>query len=152
MRGNLDTTDSPNGVIEAVDVNGDVTLDNGGTYTTTLQCISPTLIMSILDVVIVPSIADEDFPNVVLEAMALGKPVIASSIAGIPEQIIDGETGLLLPPNNVHQLEVAIMNLSHDVPLRSRMGKAAALRSQDFFSAELAVTKYMLLYQNIIRE
>jgi glycosyltransferase involved in cell wall biosynthesis len=108
--------------------------------------------MSILDVLVLPSIADEDFPNVILEAMAHGKPVIASAIAGIPEQVVDGGTGLLVQPSNVQQLENAILRLNRNKPLRLKMGKAAALRSQDFFSADLVVENYIRLYNNLTKD
>ena len=108
--------------------------------------------MSILDVLVLPSIADEDFPNIILEAMAHGKPVIASAIAGIPEQVVDGGTGLLVQASNVQQLENAILRLNRNEPLRLKMGKAAALRSQDFFSADLVVENYIRLYNNLTKK
>jgi glycosyltransferase involved in cell wall biosynthesis len=52
--------------------------------------------MSVMDVLVLPSVRDEDFPNVILEAMLLSKPVIATRLAGIPEQVVDGVTGLLV--------------------------------------------------------
>ncbi|MEI8218690.1 MAG: glycosyltransferase family 4 protein, partial [Elusimicrobiota bacterium] len=57
-------------------------------------------LMAAADMVVLPSLSNEDFPNVVLEAMSLGKPVIASTIAGTPEQIDTGRTGLLVDPGN----------------------------------------------------
>jgi glycosyltransferase involved in cell wall biosynthesis len=58
-----------------------------------------------LDVLVLPSIQNEDFPNVILEAMSLAKPVVATKLAGIPEQVLDGETGLLVEPGDVEQME-----------------------------------------------
>ena len=49
--------------------------------------------MTALNVLILPSVQDEDFPNVILEAMSLVKPVIASRLAGMPEQVVEGVTG-----------------------------------------------------------
>ena len=108
--------------------------------------------ISILDVLVLPSIADEDFPNVILEAMAYGKPVIASSIAGITEQVVDGETGLLVQPNNAQQLGNAILKLNHNESLRDKMGQAASLRSQNFFSPDLVVANYMKLYKQLNKD
>lgn len=105
--------------------------------------------MAIIDVLILPSVADEDFPNVVLEAMALGKPVIASSLAGVPEQLVDGETGLLVAPRNVEKLAQAITRLCNDAPSRIGMGQAARYRFQKLFTAEVAVKNYLILYQSL---
>lgn len=106
--------------------------------------------MALLDVLILPSVDEEDFPNVILEAMGLGKPVIASCLAGTPEQIVDGETGLLLTPRDACQLAAAIRRLRLDEQLRLRMGQAGLRRFQEFFTAEVAVRNYISLYQSLI--
>lgn len=62
------------------------------------------------DVLIVPSIADEDFPNVILMALALGRPIIASRLAGIPEQV-DGSMSMLVTPGDVRELRDAMESL-----------------------------------------
>ena len=104
--------------------------------------------MAMLDVLILPSVADEDFPNVVLEAMAHGKPVIASRLAGIPEQVSEGATGFLTDPRNVEQLAQAITEISNNAQLRLKMGKAASNKFQNFFTAEVSVENYLTLYQS----
>ena len=106
--------------------------------------------MSLLDVLILPSISDEDFPNVILEAMALGKPVISTRLAGVPEQVIDGETGFLVNPRNVDELKLAIKELCNNTTLRLQMGRAAVYNFEDKFTAEIAVKKYMALYKSMI--
>lgn len=106
--------------------------------------------MSLLDVLVLPSIDYEDFPNVILEAMGLGKPIIASRLAGIPEQIVDGENGLLVEPRNVDQLAAAMTRLLLDEKLRIRMGRAGWKRFQGCFTAEVAVNNYLSLYQSLI--
>lgn len=106
--------------------------------------------MAILDALILPSVADEDFPNVVLEAMSLGKPVIASRLAGVPEQVCEGETGLLVSPRSVEQLALAITQLCNNGPLRKQMGEAAADRFQICFTAEVSIKNYLTLYQSLI--
>jgi len=75
------------------------------------------------DVVVLPSLS-EGLPFVVLEAMAMARPVIASSVNGVPEIIQDGLTGLLVPPRNPHALERAIRSLLRDPMRAARMGKA----------------------------
>ena len=103
--------------------------------------------MSALDVLILPSVQNEDFPNVILEAMALGKPVIASRITGTPEQVKDGVTGLLVEPSNVDQLMDAISFLMNRADLRFEMGSAALNYFNSNFTGMKALNNYMNLYQ-----
>jgi glycosyltransferase involved in cell wall biosynthesis len=106
--------------------------------------------MASLDVLILPSVADEDFPNVVLEAMALAKPVVATRLAGMPEQVVDGETGFLVKPRNVEELAGAIMELCNNKALRSQMSQAAISKFEEKFTAEISVRNYMALYKSIM--
>jgi L-malate glycosyltransferase len=106
-------------------------------------------LMNAADIVALPSIANEDFPNVVLEAMSLSKPVVASIIAGTPEQIVDGETGLLVPPADADALANALATLSADPGLRERLGSAARSRFAERFTAEHAVEAYRALYAEL---
>lgn len=106
--------------------------------------------MDALDVLILPSVSDEDFPNVVLEAMALGKPVIASNLAGTPEQIDDSVTGFLVEPRNVDQLSDAIYKLLNNASLRRSMGMAALSRFANKFNCQFALSEYSNLYKKLI--
>lgn len=107
--------------------------------------------MAALDVLILPSVQDEDFPNVILEAMALGKPVIASRIAGTPEQVLDGITGLLVEPRNVAQLAEAVFQLIDNANnMRSSMGQAAIQRFNTHFTSQIALKNYSNLYTKLI--
>ena len=108
--------------------------------------------MSVLDVLILPSVQDEDLPNVILEVMALGKPVIASRLAGTPEQVIDGATGLLTEPRNVEQLAIAILKLLDNADMRSSMGRAALVRFNENFTSKIALNKYNNLYKKLIED
>jgi len=62
-----------------------------------------------MDIIVQPSLFDETFPCSIIEAMACGKLVIGSKVAGIPEQIKDRKTGFLVNPGNVRQLTKAII-------------------------------------------
>ncbi|QPD04106.1 MAG: hypothetical protein Nkreftii_001880 [Candidatus Nitrospira kreftii] len=75
------------------------------------------------DVVVLPSLS-EGLPFVVLEAMAMARPVVASSVNGVPEIIQDGLNGLLIPPRNPQALEEAIRSLLRNPVQAARMGKA----------------------------
>ena len=108
--------------------------------------------MAALDVLILPSVQDEDFPNVILEAMALGKPVIASRLAGTPEQVLDGTTGLLVEPRNIAQLAEAVFQLIDNPNLRSSMGQAAIHRFNTHFTSQIALNNYSNLYTKLIED
>jgi glycosyltransferase involved in cell wall biosynthesis len=99
------------------------------------------------DVVVLPSIGNEDFPNVVLEAMAMGRPVVGTRVAGIPEQIVEGVTGLLVQPGDTEGLAGALMLLIDDAALRDRLGAAGRARFDRLFTAEAAVERYWSLYR-----
>jgi glycosyltransferase involved in cell wall biosynthesis len=100
-------------------------------------------------IALVPSIWPEPFGIVVIEAMAGGSPVIASRIGGIPEIVVDGESGLLVPPNDVPALRTAMARLLQDGELRRRMGHAAKQRSLDF-EAGTVVPRIEALYQALL--
>lgn len=71
----------------------------------------------------------EGLPMSVIEAMLCGLPIVGTNIRGPREQIIDGETGLLVPPMRVPELTAALACLANDAPLRARMGEAARARA-----------------------
>jgi len=82
------------------------------------------------DVVVVPSVVDragnvDGLPNTLLEAMAAGRAIVASRVAGIPDVIADGVNGLLVPPGDVAALRAALTRLAADDALRARLGAAA---------------------------
>jgi glycosyltransferase involved in cell wall biosynthesis len=75
----------------------------------------------------------EGLPMSVIEAMLTGLPVIATNIRGPREQVIDGETGILVPPMTVQPLAVALLRLAADIELRRKMGAAGRLRAVDLY-------------------
>ncbi len=86
--------------------------------------------MAAADVVAVPSVMDgsgnvDGLPNTLLEAMAAGRAVVASRVAGIPDVLVDGVNGLLVPPGDVPALRAALCRLITDDALRARLGAAA---------------------------
>ena len=103
-----------------------------------------------IDVLVLPSVGYEDFPNVVLEAMGYARAVIASRLAGIPEQIVDGETGLLVTPGNSGELAAAMERFCADPALRVRLGRSGFERFRNRFTAEAAAGKYAALYNSLI--
>jgi glycosyltransferase involved in cell wall biosynthesis len=105
--------------------------------------------MHALDVVVLPSIDQEDFPNVVLEAMSLGKPVIASRLAGTPEQIVPNLTGYLFEPGDSAALANALLRMANNEELRKRLGNSGRIRFEENFTAEIAVHRYLDLYKEL---
>ncbi len=87
---------------------------------------------------VLPSRADEGLPMVVMESLAAGKPVAASRAGGVPEAVIDGVTGLLVPKEDTAALANAIRRLAEDRPLRDRLAAGAAARAQSFQWTEIA--------------
>jgi glycosyltransferase involved in cell wall biosynthesis len=86
-------------------------------------------------VVVLPSYR-EGLPLAVIEAMAHGRPVVASAVGGIPDLVVDGETGLLVPPGDPKALRAALERLLGDPALRRRMGQAGRGRIIELCSIE----------------
>jgi glycosyltransferase involved in cell wall biosynthesis len=86
--------------------------------------------------VVVVASTSEGLPNVVLEAMAHGKTVVATPVGGIPTVISDGETGLLVPVRDAAGLRAAIVRALGDSGLRERLGAAARKRVEGYCSWE----------------
>ena len=101
------------------------------------------------DVFVLPSLF-EGLPLSVLEAMAAGKPVIATAIGGTREAVRDGETGLLVPPHDAAALADAIRSVSSDPPLAARLGAAGQERARREFSAERMVRQVEQLYDTVL--
>ena len=108
-------------------------------------------LMSALDVFVSSSLW-EGLPNVVLEAMAAGKPVVATSVGGTPEVVVDGVTGLLVPPHNPEAMARAIIRLLKNPELGTRMGRAGKERVLKQFSIQRMVTKTQQLYKELMIE
>lgn len=109
-------------------------------------------LMQCADALVVPSVANEDFPNVVLEAMSLGKPVIASILAGIPEQVEDGVTGWLVPPGRPDALAEALSKMTAAPGLADLAGIRGRERFGNHFTAELAVGRYIEIYRDLLKD
>jgi glycosyltransferase involved in cell wall biosynthesis len=95
-----------------------------------------------LDVVVHPAQRDP-FPLALLEAMALARPIVATAVGGIPEMLVDGESGLLVPPEDAPALADAVTALLLDPARRARMGAAAYERlTTEFTLARFAATMF----------
>jgi len=99
------------------------------------------------EVLVVPSIVDargdrDGLPNVVLEAMASGLPVVASDVAALPTAVVDGSTGVLVPPGDVDRLARALEDLAVDPARRQRLGRAGRLRAEREFDVRRATRRF----------
>lgn len=86
-----------------------------------------------LDTIVVPSRYDDPAPNVNIEAMASGIPVVATRMGGNPEIVIDGETGFLVEKGKPKQIAECIVRLARDEPLRKRLGNGGRKRAYEMF-------------------
>jgi glycosyltransferase involved in cell wall biosynthesis len=81
-------------------------------------------------------------PNASLEALAAGLPVIATDVGGAAEQVLDGKSGLLVPPANPEALSAAIVRLAGDKKLRQELSDAGRRHVLEHFSLEKMVSRY----------
>lgn len=100
------------------------------------------------DVVVLPSHM-EALPMSLIEAAAFGKPAVATRVGGIPEVVIDGETGLLVAPGDITGLRESLGRL-RDPDLRLRLGEAALARWRDRFSRERLATELGRVYDELL--
>ena len=105
-------------------------------------------VMNSATAIVMPSRADS-FPLTALEASMMQRPVIASAVGGLPEIILDGETGLLVGPENPSELAKAIIRLLGNFEQATRMGKAARERVATCFSWSGHVDAYDRIYREL---
>jgi len=94
-------------------------------------------VLAAADVVVMPSLA-EGLGVAAIEAMAAGRPVVASAVGGLPELIRDGEQGSLVAPRDPEALAAALLRCVRDPALRERLGGAGQLRAEAFSTAAMA--------------
>ncbi len=97
-----------------------------------------------------PSVCLETFGIVVIEAMSMGKPVIASRIAGLADVINEGENGFLVTPGDAEALRESMQQLIINPQLRERMGQGALRRAQDF-RASVVVPRFEAVYKELLQ-
>ncbi len=100
------------------------------------------------DVFVLPSLL-EGFPLSVLEAMHRGRPVVATAVGSVSEMVVDGETGLIVPPGDPSALTDALERLRTDPALRKRLGLAGRARARALFDVETMAQAYERLYREV---
>jgi len=93
--------------------------------------------------------ASDVFPTVIIEAMAAARPVVSTRLAGIPESVVHGETGLLVPPGDTMALAEALSRLIEEPKLRLQYGRAARARIEQHFRIEHTVKPLIELLQKM---
>ncbi|PHS74388.1 MAG: sugar transferase [Porticoccus sp.] len=107
------------------------------------------VLMQLMDIFILPSLA-EGISNTLLEAMASGLPVIATSVGGNVELVEDGVNGRLVPVNNVSAMANAVAELVDDPALRQSMGEKGLALVRTTFNWEKTVTNYLAVYDTLL--
>lgn len=105
-----------------------------------------------IDVLALTSAQPEPFGGVVMEAMCMGKPVVATALGGSLDQVVEGETGLLVPPGDAEALATKITLLNQNPQLRKAMGIAAKKRIETQFSLHQMVAKIEEIYNRLLNK
>ncbi len=92
----------------------------------------------------------EGYGVVARQAMAYGRPVVATPVGGLTDAVVDGETGVLVPPNDPAALRVAIERLLGDPELRGRLGAAGRARARELFGLEAAARATVAAYESVL--
>jgi glycosyltransferase involved in cell wall biosynthesis len=108
-------------------------------------------VLAAADLLVVASWA-EPFGKVLVEAMALGKPVVGTAAGGVPEIIQDGQTGLLVPPRCPKALAGAMQRLAGNAEQAHNMGQRARRRVVERFGADSYVQQIQQLYMELLGE
>ncbi|MDP2181954.1 MAG: glycosyltransferase [Actinomycetota bacterium] len=108
-----------------------------------------------VDIVVVPSVTAEDgdkegLPTIILDAMAAGLPVVGTRHAGIPDAIVDGETGLLVDERDVDGLAMALESLCADEVLCHQMGQRGRTRFGELFRADAYARRIEAIYDEVV--
>jgi len=108
-------------------------------------------VFSAIDLLVLSS-EEEAFPRVIIEAMAARKPVVATAVGGVLEQVVDSETGFLVPPKSPSDLAQAITRVLKDPELAEAMGQAGRQRVEKYFSIDQYVDDVEEVYMELLKD
>ncbi|MBI4551074.1 MAG: glycosyltransferase family 4 protein [Candidatus Latescibacteria bacterium] len=126
-----------------------ITLEGSRPYRQLMECYRRATVF-VLPSLITESGDREGVPNVLVEAMAFGVPVVATPTSGIPELVMDGETGLLVPPGDARGLAVAMARLIRNDDLRRRLSTAGRWKVEAEYDIEHNIVPLMALFETCL--
>ncbi|MBI3812636.1 MAG: glycosyltransferase [Nitrospirae bacterium] len=100
--------------------------------------------------ILVSASTEEAMPRNLIEAMALGRPVVATAVGGVPELVEEGMTGLLVPPQDAVALAGAVIRLARDPDLRRRLGEAGRCQVEERFTLDRFVRGIETVYSEVL--
>jgi len=106
--------------------------------------------LALMEVMVMASYAHEGVPQAALQALAMGKPVVGTTVGGIPEVIISGETGVLVPPRDPRALALAVRQLSEQPELRAGLGRRGREMVVQRFSLEQMAAAVEAVYHSVV--
>jgi len=109
----------------------------------------PNYVFERIDILTLPSLYKEGLPNVLLEAMSMGLPVVASEMAGVPEIVFNGETGYMVPPGEVEEFKKAVVKLWHDPEACRQMGRNARKLMEEKFDKVNQYAEFLSFFHQI---
>lgn len=109
----------------------------------------PEYVFERADICVLPSIRKEGLPNVLLESMAMARPVIASNFGGIPEAVQEGKTGILIAPGDRMALSIAILKLWQSPELREEMGVYASCHVRRTFDKKKQFSQFINHFEEV---
>lgn len=107
--------------------------------------------LSVMDIFVLPSSLREGCPLSILEAMAMSKPIVATRIGGVPEEVSDGQSGILVAPKDAESLARGIIKLISDKDKAKEMGRVGRKIFEDKFSKEIMLNNIESLYEDLAK-
>lgn len=132
-----------------LDLVKELKIDNNVIFTGYLPHKEVYKILQSFDVFVLPSTNPDPFPGTVLEAMAMGKPVVATKHGGVLDSVVDGETGILVPPNSPEKMAEAIEYLIKNPDLCKSFGEKGRKRVREMFLVKHNIEKMERLFSKI---
>ncbi len=111
----------------------------------------PNFVFELLDITVLPSLYKEGLPNVLLESMAMGVPVVSSNIGGVPELVIDSKTGYMVEPGNIAELCDAILALWNDQEKYQGMQKYVRRFITEKFNKATQFDQFLTHFEELIQ-
>ena len=104
-----------------------------------------------LDVFAIPSVEGDTIPQVLMQALATGLPVVSTTVGSIPDVVIEGETGYVVPPRDATALADRIMILLDDAGLRARLGREGRALVESTYSIDRMLDRMEAVYRQLVR-